>query len=141
MNKIAMACAGLLLGVSGAWAANGSGAREIFQRIDTNRDRMLQFGEIQAARAQMFDRMDANRNGRLDPDEVRTAVEQVKAKRDFQSAQVAGFKAQAGRMDSNGDGKISRDEFAGFIPDRLLRADKNGDRALSLSELRTLRRR
>lgn len=141
MNKIAMACAGLLLGASGAWAADGSGAREFFQRIDTNGDRMLQFGEIQAARAQMFDRMDTNHNGLLDPDEVRTAAEQIKAKRDFQSAQFAGFQAQASRMDRNGDGRISRDEFAGFIPDRLLQADKNGDRLLSLSELRALRRR
>ena len=138
MKKIAMACMGLLLGAIGASAADG--ARELFQRIDTNRDRMLQFGEIQAARARMFDRMDANRNGMLDVDEVRAAVEQVKARRGFQSAQVADLATQASRMDGNGDRKISRDEFAGFIPERLLQADSNGDRALSLSELRTLRR-
>ncbi|WP_281032618.1 hypothetical protein [Phyllobacterium salinisoli] len=42
-------------------------------------------------------------------------------------------------MDANGDGRISRAEFSRFIPDRLLRADINGDRSLSLSELRTLR--
>jgi len=43
-------------------------------------------------------------------------------------------------MDTNGNGRISRDEFARFIPDRLLRADANGDRSLSLSELRKLKR-
>ncbi|MCV3209380.1 EF-hand domain-containing protein [Mesorhizobium sp. YC-39] len=141
MNKIAMAFAGLLLGANGALAADGAAARQLFQRIDTNGDRILEFGEIQAARAQMFDRMDANHNGLLDPGEVRDAVQQVKSRRDFGSAQVADFKAQAGRMDRNGDGKISRDEFASFIPDRLLQADKNGDRALSISELRALRHR
>lgn len=141
MKKIALACAGLLLGADGALAADGSGARQFFQRIDTNGDRILEFGEIKVARAQMFDRMDANHNGLLAPGEVRDAVEQVKSRRDFRSAQVADFKAQAGRMDRNGDGRISRDEFAGFIPDRLLQADKNGDRALSISELRALRRR
>ncbi|RWM20379.1 MAG: hypothetical protein E5X53_02435 [Mesorhizobium sp.] len=59
MNKIAMICAGLLLAASGASAADG--ARELFQRIDINRDRMLQFGEIQSARVQLFDRMDGPR--------------------------------------------------------------------------------
>ena len=58
----------------------------------------------------------------------------------FDIGQFAGFQAQADRMDRNGDGKISRDEFAAFIPDRLLRADTNGDGALSISELRALRR-
>lgn len=140
MNKIVMAFAGLLLGAGSACAADGGNARELFRRIDTNGDRRLEFSEIQAARALMFDRMDANHNGLLDAGEVRAAVEQVKSQRDFQAAQFAGFQAQADRMDRNGDGKISRDEFAAFIPDRLLRADTNGDGALSISELRALRR-
>ncbi|WP_027052388.1 EF-hand domain-containing protein [Mesorhizobium erdmanii] len=140
MNKIVIAFAGLLLGAGSACAAQGSGARELFRRIDTNGDRKLEFSEIRAARAVMFDRMDANHNGLLDADEVRAAVEQVKAKPDFQAAQFSGFQAEAGRIDRNGDGKISRDEFAAFIPDRLLQADTNGDGALSISELRALRR-
>ncbi|ESY62329.1 EF-hand domain-containing protein [Mesorhizobium opportunistum] len=139
MNKIVMALAGVLLCTASACAADG-GARELFRRIDTNGDSKLEFSEIQAARAQMFDRMDANNNGLLDAGEVRTAVEQVKSKRDFQAAQFAGFQAQAGRIDRNGDGKISRDEFAAFIPGRLLQADTNGDGSLSISELRALRR-
>ena len=140
MTRIVIAFAGLLLcGGCSALAAD-QGARDAFRRIDTNGDRTLQFSEIQAARARMFDRLDANHNGLLDADEVRAAVERVKSKRDFQSAQFAGFQAQAGRMDRNGDGRISRDEFAAFIPDRLLRADTNGDDALSISELRALKR-
>ncbi|QKC95952.1 EF-hand domain-containing protein [Mesorhizobium sp. NZP2298] len=139
MNKIVMAFAGLLLGAGSACAADGS-AKELFRRIDTNGDRKLEFSEIQAARARMFDRMDANHNGLLDAGEVRAAVEAVKSKLDFQAAQFGGFQAQAGRIDRNGDGRISRDEFAAFIPDRLLRADTNGDGALSISELRALRR-
>ena len=138
MRRIVMALAGLALGAGNALAAEGG--RELFLRIDNNGDRKLEFSEIQAVRAQMFDRMDLNHNGLLDADEVRAAVEQVKSKRDFQAAQVAGFQAEASRMDRNGDGRISRDEFAAFIPDRLLRADTNGDGALSISELRALRR-
>ncbi|MBZ9683552.1 MULTISPECIES: EF-hand domain-containing protein [unclassified Mesorhizobium] len=139
MNKIVMALAGVLLCTASACAADGS-ARDLFRRIDTNGDRKLEFSEIQEVRAAMFDRMDTNHNGVLDAEEVRTAVERVKSTRDFQTARFAGFQTQAGRIDRNGDGKISRDEFAAFIPDRLLKADTNGDGALSISELRTLRR-
>ncbi|RUX24289.1 EF-hand domain-containing protein [Mesorhizobium sp. M7A.F.Ca.US.011.01.1.1] len=139
MNKIVMALAGVLLCTASACAADGSD-RDLFRRIDTNSDRKLEFSEIQAARAKMFDWIDANRNGLLDAEEVRGVVERVKSKRDFQAAQFAGFQAQASRIDRNGDGKISRDEFAAFVPDRLLQADTNGDGALSISELRALRR-
>jgi hypothetical protein len=52
----------------------------------------------------------------------------------------ADLQAQAARMDKNGDGKIARSEFAAFIPERLHRADANGDSVLTLSELRALRR-
>jgi hypothetical protein len=140
MKKITIVVAGLLLCMESACAWGASGARALFQRIDTNNDRKLEFNEIQAARADLFDRIDANRNGVLDPDEIRAAGERAKARRNFQSAQVADFRAQANHMDLNRDGKISRDEFSGFIPDRLQQADKDGDSALSISELRTLRR-
>ena len=139
MTKIVTALAGLLLCGCSAFAAD-QGGREAFRRIDTNGDRKLEFSEIQAARARMFDRLDANHNGVLDPEEVQAAVAQVKAKRDIQAARFTGLQAEAGRMDRNGDGRISRDEFTAAIPDRLLQADTDGDGALSISELRALKR-
>ncbi|MER9896139.1 EF-hand domain-containing protein [Mesorhizobium sp. M0119] len=140
MTRIVIAFAGLLLGGCSALAAD-QGATEAFRRIDTNGDRKLEFSEIQAARARMFDRLDANHNGVLEQDEVRAAVAQVESKRDFQAARFAGLQAEAGRMDRNGDGKISRDEFTAAIPDPLLQADTDGDGALSIAELRALRRK
>lgn len=48
-------------------------------------------------------------------------------------------KDHASRIDTDGDGRISREEFSRFIPDRVRRADTDGDGALSRRELRTLR--
>ena len=46
----------------------------------------------------------------------------------------------AERLDGSGDGVVSRAEFVVYIPDRLRRADRNGDESLSLLELRALKR-
>jgi Ca2+-binding EF-hand superfamily protein len=109
--------------------------------MDTNRDRTLQFEEISAARAKLFDRIDANHDGIADPGEFRNAATARKSNRDAQLAQADDLAARRQRMDTNRDGNISRDEFVAFIPDRLLNADSDGNRSLSLTELRTLRRK
>lgn len=129
----------LLLGAGSASAAGAENARQMFRQMDQNGDRSLQFAEIQAARARLFDRLDANHNGILDTKEIAQATRRLGEARNVEIASADGLGAQAARMDRNGDGRISRDEFARFIPDRLLRADTNGDRSLSLWELRALR--
>lgn len=116
-------------------------AGDMFRELDTNGDRKLAFSEIEAGRAKLFDRLDANRNGVLDPQEVQAAVDRAKsATGGSAGAQLADLQQRKAMMDRNGDGKISRDEFANFIPERLVKADIDGDRALSLRELRSLRR-
>lgn len=142
MKKILLALGALLLGTGGTMAADRERARDLFRQLDTNGDRKLEFSEIEAARARLFDRMDVNRNGILDPGEMKAAVDQAKAARSGASqVQLADLEQRKTEMDRNGDGRISRGEFAAFIPDRLVRADANGDRALSLRELRSLRNR
>lgn len=49
------------------------------------------------------------------------------------------LKEHASRMDTDGDGRISREEFSRFIPDRVSFADADGDGALSRRELKALR--
>lgn len=141
MNPKLLACVMVVLMTGSACAEDGQKARQAFRQMDQNGDRALQFAEIQAARAALFDRLDENRNGVLDNGEAQAAVQRVREDGRLQMATAEGLEDQARRMDANGDGRITRAEFAQFIPDRLLRADSNGDRALSLSELRALRQR
>jgi Ca2+-binding EF-hand superfamily protein len=140
MNAKTMALAALLAGATGTThAAEGQSVRDMFRQLDTNGDRSLQFEEIAAARANLFDAMDANHDGIADPGELRKAAAE-KADRNVQWERTAEFAAQRKRIDANGDGAIARQEFVAFIPERLLDADENGDRSLSLSEMRSLRR-
>ncbi|RVJ73410.1 EF-hand domain-containing protein [Sinorhizobium meliloti] len=141
MNSKLLACVMVVLATGSACAADGQKARRVFRQMDQNGDRALQFTEIQAARAALFDRLDANRNGVVNNSEAQAAFQRVREGGRLQMATAEGPETQARRMDANGDGRITRAEFAQFIPDRLLRADSNGDRALSPSELRALRQR
>jgi len=136
-----LACVMVVLATGSACAADGQKARRAFRQMDQNGDRALQFTEIQAAREALFDRLDANRNGVLDNGEAQAALQRVREGGRLQMATADGLETQARRMDANGDGQITRAEFAQFIPDRLQRADANGDRSLSLSELRSIRQR
>jgi Ca2+-binding EF-hand superfamily protein len=141
MNLKLLAFVMVVLATGSACAADGQKARQAFRQMDQNGDRALQFTEIQAARAALFDRLDANRNGVLESGEAKAAFQRVREGGRHQMATAEGLENNARRMDANGDGRITKAEFAQFIPDRLLRADSNGDRALSISELRALRQR
>lgn len=141
MNLRLLACVMVVLATGSACAADGQKARQAFRQMDQNGDRALQFTEIQAARAALFDRLDANRNGVLESSEAKAALQRVREGGRLQMATAEGLENKARWMDANGDGHITKAEFAQFIPDRLLRADSNGDRALSISESRALRQR
>jgi Ca2+-binding EF-hand superfamily protein len=131
----------LLLASCSAMASDRERARDMFRELDTNGDRKLEFSEIEAARARLFDRLDVDRNGVLDPQEIQAAADRAKsAKGAGAGVQLADLQQRKAMMDRNGDEKISRDEFADFLPDRLVKADADGDQALSLRELRSLRR-
>lgn len=140
MTPRLLAAALLLAGASTACASDVKGARQFFRQIDANGDRSLQFSEIQAARAALFDRLDTRREGTLDAAALERAMAKALKERP-QLVHAGGFGSRAPQIDGNGDGRITRAEFAAFVPGRLRAADRNGDGALSPRELRALKPR
>lgn len=65
--------------------------------------------------------------------EIGAPLQRTDVARSSTSASIDDIAAQATPMD--GDSRITRGEFASFIPDRVRRADRNGDGQLSLREL------
>lgn len=134
-------CATVLAG--NAAASDVEGVRARFREMDKNGDRSLQFSEIQAARAGIFDRMDVNANGVLDAGEIDNVRKVAQSKKSSPQGGMLGGTDVARRaklMDADDDGNISRAEFAAYLPQRLKAADKDGNQALSLRELRSLKR-
>ncbi|MDO8909606.1 MAG: EF-hand domain-containing protein [Pseudohongiella sp.] len=79
---------------TGAGAAAGQQAREqMFHRLDTNGDGVINFAEFAAMPAPAFDRQDTNGDGNISRDEM--------------------LEQRFTRMDSDGNGLLSADELRG----------------------------
>jgi Ca2+-binding EF-hand superfamily protein len=95
-----------------------------FKALDKNGDGKVSREEF-TGRPAMFERVDANKDGYLEAAEVKALV----ASAPKQAAAAPGPGQPGARimaMDRNGDGKVSREEFAG-APAFFDRLDSNGD--------------
>ncbi len=119
----------MLFTVTPAYAQSG-GMAERLAALDLNRDGSITRAEAREARLAAFERADANHDGHLS-----------EAERNTGGGNGNGMMRQGlGAADTNGDGRVSRDEalaapYRGF--DRL---DANNDGVISSQEMQAVRR-
>lgn len=132
-----------------AGAASADRGPGMFQRADTDGDGFVTRDEFSTGRSQMFARLDANGDGVVEQAELDQAREafhrrmhgpadawgdmgpKVKGERHGRFLQ---------RMDANGDGSISAEEFAAAGDRMFARLDENGDGRIAKDELPKHRR-
>ncbi|MEL6335630.1 MAG: hypothetical protein AAFS07_10075 [Pseudomonadota bacterium] len=117
----------ILCAVTPIHALQASDMRSQMRQIDTNKDRALQFSEIEAMRARVFDRADGNADGVLDKAEI-------DALRQKAGARSPAGGARLDDLDTDGDGTVTRTEFA-VVPPHMRAADTDGNETLTRSEL------
>src|SRR5437016_2200446 len=123
-------------------------ADNFIKPFDKNNDGYLTKDELPPRLAAMFDKLDKNGDGRLDKQEVAEMLK-VLRKRLGTAAESAAKNQGANqpdaerivkmwleRMDTNKDGKISKDEAQGPLAKGFQRLDTNKDGYLDKTELR-----
>lgn len=122
----------LLLAASCLVSAPASAQMPPREKIDSNGDGIVDFSEMQAIHPGLtvdeFNKIDANSDGQLMSDELR-------------AAHMAKFME---RLDTDGDGAISREEMESFGPPRFDSSEKfqqfdsNGDGKLGQEEFKAM---
>jgi Ca2+-binding EF-hand superfamily protein len=110
----------------------GSVAELMFDRVDANRDGKVTREEARAALAAQFDRIDADRSGTVTLAEIEAAKARVQERKAKRPARLTELRTKGGTpsqrftaMDKDGDGKVTREEFANAPAwfDRMAKGD------------------
>lgn len=96
-------------------------------KFDTNGDGQIEIAEIEAATLKQATEVDANRDGIIEAAELKAWHAAQRAKRE---------QARLLRLDADGDGRVSVEEYAAGRAERLARRDANQDGVISRDELR-----
>jgi Ca2+-binding EF-hand superfamily protein len=130
LTALALVSASSLVMADDAGGARRGAFVERLKAADTNGDGMLSKSEAAALPrlAEHFDAIDANKDGFV-------TFEELRAFHQSHHGKHGGMKA----ADTNGDGKISRDEFLAQAAARFDRLDANKDGVLTPDELRGMR--
>lgn len=126
VTGIALAISASIAAGTSAQQVAGLNPRELFEQLDSNSDRVVAAEEVPDAGRAAFKKLlavgDKNHDGKLEAEEFRALI-----------AKAAGAFGRAGMprerfaaLDKNGDGKVSKDEFAG-PPARFAQLDADHD--------------
>ncbi len=113
-------------------AATGKGAQAASKRfaaIDTNHDGVVTLDEYVASAQARFAKLDLQHNGKV------TASEIAFVARDPGTRALRMASRFVKRMDTNGDGVVSQDEFLAAAKTRFAKIDKNGDGFIDANEM------
>jgi hypothetical protein len=119
------------LGAGLAFAKPGHDGERL-KAIDTNGDGKVQVTEVESHAAKTATEIDANRDGRIE-------VAEVKAWREARRAERA--QRRLLRLDANGDGSVSVEEFATARAEHATKRDVDGDGVIAADEMRPMRHR
>lgn len=104
------------------------GGEGMFDRADANNDGSVTKEELIAARGQQFARFDRNSDGYLDSNDVPKRLAERRK-------QNGGGEMQGGQFDTDGDGKVSKEEFVNGPTLIFDRADADKNNVLDAKEL------
>ncbi|WP_162305829.1 EF-hand domain-containing protein [Oleisolibacter albus] len=104
----------------------GPGAQAMWEKMDTNKDGVVDEAEFKAARAEMFKRMDKDGDGKISKADFPAAMDQARTQRHAEMQN-----RMFDQLDTNKDGFVTADEFAAGAGKGFERFDRNDDGKLT----------
>ena len=102
--------------------------QKLFDRIDANHDGVITQDEYVATASALYNKIDVNGTGEVTAADIASSPRAVKREQRFASHEVK-------RLDTNGDGTVSQDEYVNAAKSRFAKLDKNGDGFIDADEL------
>lgn len=149
-RKKSLVFIGLLLAAGGAYTAasaddmvlyatpgyiEGLRTKEMMHMIDTNKDGMVSKDEWLAYQGKVFDALDKDKDGFLEPAEFYGAsVNTVIPFATLAYTHGLMTKEMFGKLDANGDGKVSREEFLSYQSKIFEMMDSHKKQQLSVAD-------
>jgi len=103
-------------------------AERRFEKLDSNHDGVVTLNEYVAAAVAKFKELDVAGNGRITADEIANSP-QAHERAEHVASRIAK------RIDTNGDGTVSKDEFLAAARQRFAKLYKNGDGFITADEI------
>ncbi|MDR3389308.1 MAG: EF-hand domain-containing protein [Rudaea sp.] len=103
-------------------------AQKHFDKLDTNHDGVVSIDEYLAAATAMYQKLDSQGTGKLTAQELASSPQALK--RDERRAQH-----EIKRLDTNGDGVVTQDEYLAAARIRFGKLDKNADGFIDADEM------
>lgn len=103
-------------------------AQKYFDRIDANHDGVVTQDEYIAAASAHFNKIDTNGSGQIGTEQIASSPRMVRHEQRVASHEVK-------RMDANGDGLVTQDEYMNAAKARFAKLDKNGDGFIDADEI------
>ncbi len=146
LSATALSMSALAAPAPGAEAeARQGGSSWLLQRYDADGDGMITLQEFQSRGAETFARLDADGDGRLSAEELAAARRgwgrhdktgsEAHPRRDAEQRRARPHDRGFARMDTDGDGFVSRAEFDDARMSRFNRLDANGNGVIDADEI------
>ena len=100
-------------------------SKQLFNRLDKNKDGRLGLDELKPKSERRFMRLDTDKDGTVTSGEIDTWLQALAERRKQRILD---------RMDGNGDGAVTRAEVASYIDGLFAAADANADGGVTIDE-------